>query len=46
MAGVLHQLDMIDAEVDIFSSAVESRENQDDSWTGWVKGLGRYVFCN
>lgn len=44
-AAVLHHLDMIDAEVDIFSAAVESRENPDDRWTSWVRGLGRYVFC-
>ena len=44
-AAVLHHLDMIDAEVNMFSYAVESRENQDDHWTGWVKGLDRYVFC-
>ncbi len=44
-AAVLHHLDMIDAEADIFSAAVESRENPDDRWTSWVKGLGRYVFC-
>lgn len=44
-AAVLHHLDMIDAEADIFSSAVESRENPGDRWTNWVKGLGRYVFC-
>lgn len=44
-AAVLHHLDMIDAEVDMFSSAADSRENQDDRWTGWVKGLDRYIFC-
>lgn len=44
-AVVLHHLDMIDAAVNMFSYAVESRENQDDHWTGWVKGLDRYVFC-
>lgn len=44
-AAILHHLDMIDAEVDMFSSAVDSRENQDDCWTGWVKSLGRSVFC-
>lgn len=44
-AAVLHHLDMIDAGVDMFSSAVESCENPDDHWTGWDKSLGRYVFC-
>ncbi|HBY04987.1 MAG TPA: hypothetical protein DEH07_10850 [Desulfotomaculum sp.] len=44
-AAILHYLDLIDAEVDIFSSAVESRENPDDHWTSWVKGLERYIFC-
>ena len=44
-AALLHHLDMIDAEVDMFSSALDSRENQDEHWSGWVKSLGRYVFC-
>lgn len=44
-AAMLHHLDMIDAEVDMFSSAVENCENGEASWTGWVKGLDRYVFC-
>lgn len=44
-AAVLHHLDMIDAEVDMFSTAVARRENRDDFWTGWVKGLDRYVYC-
>lgn len=44
-AAVLHHLDMIDAAADMFSSAADSRENQDNHWSGWVKGLDRYVFC-
>ena len=44
-AAILHHLDMIDTAVDMFSSAVESRTDQEDHWTGWVKGLERYVFC-
>ncbi|NLI12631.1 MAG: HD domain-containing protein [Peptococcaceae bacterium] len=44
-AAILHHLDMIDAAVDMFSSAVESRADQEEHWTGWVKGLDRYVFC-
>jgi len=44
-AAVLHHLDMIDAAVDMFSVAVESCAEQEDHWTGWVKGLDRYVFC-
>lgn len=44
-AAVLHHLDMIDAAVDMFSAAVESRADQEEHWTGWVKGLDRYVFC-
>ncbi len=44
-AAVLHHLDMIDAAVDMFGSAAAGRENQDDNWSGWVKGLDRYVFC-
>ncbi len=44
-AAVLHHLDMIDAAANMFGAAVGSREYEDDSWTGWVKGLDRYVFC-
>jgi 3'-5' exoribonuclease len=44
-AAVLHHLDMIDAEADMFSFAVESRENRDNHWTGWIKGLNRYILC-
>ncbi len=44
-AAVLHHLDMIDAAMDMFNSAVESRADQDDHWSRWVKGLDRFVFC-
>lgn len=44
-AALLHHLDMIDAEVNIFNSAVASREDPEERWTGYVKGLERYVFC-
>jgi len=44
-AAVLHHLDMIDAAVDMFNSAAESRDDPEDHWSGWVKGLDRYVFC-
>jgi 3'-5' exoribonuclease len=44
-AAILHHLDMLDMLVDVFSSAVESRENPEDHWTGWVKGLDRFIFC-
>ena len=44
-AALLHHLDMIDAAVDMFSSAVASREDPEEHWTDWVKGLDRYVFC-
>lgn len=44
-AALLHHLDMIDAAVDMFSTAVASRENPNDNWTAWVKGLDRYIFC-
>lgn len=44
-AALLHHLDMIDAEVDMFSAAAASRENPQDHWSGWVKGLDRYVYC-
>ena len=44
-AAVLHYLDMIDATIDMFNSAVESRAAEDDHWSRWVKGLDRFVFC-
>lgn len=44
-AALLHQLDMLDTQVDMFSRAAASRENKDSSWTDWVKGLDRYIYC-
>lgn len=44
-AAILHQLDMIDAQVYMFSEAAAGREETEDPWTGWVRGLDRYVFC-
>jgi len=44
-AAVLHQLDMIDAQVDMFGGEAAGREDSDDNWSQWVKGLDRYVFC-
>ncbi len=44
-AAILHHLDMIDMTVDMFSSAVKSRENQEDHWTEWIRGLDRYIYC-
>lgn len=44
-ADVLHHLDMIDAAVDMFGSAVANRVRPDDHWSSWVKGLDRFVFC-
>ncbi len=44
-AAILHHLDMMDTAVDMFKTAVKSRENPEDSWTGWVRGLDRYIFC-
>lgn len=44
-AAVLHHLDMIDAAVDMFNTAVESREDPEEHWSGWVKELERQVFC-
>ena len=44
-AAILHHLDMVDMLVDVFSSAVEGRENHEEQWTGWIKGLDRFVFC-
>jgi len=36
---------MIDAQVYMFSEAAAGREETEDPWTGWVRGLDRYVFC-
>ncbi|MBE3573794.1 MAG: HD domain-containing protein, partial [Moorella humiferrea] len=37
-AALLHQLDLLDAQADMFSSAAAGREDKDSPWTGWVKG--------
>ncbi|HHW42567.1 MAG TPA: HD domain-containing protein [Desulfotomaculum sp.] len=44
-AALLHQLDMLDAQADMFSRAAAGREDKDSPWTGWVKGLERNVYC-
>lgn len=44
-AAILHQLDMIDAQVDMFNAAASGRNDPGDAWTGWVSNLDRYVFC-
>ncbi|GAB6274612.1 MAG: HD domain-containing protein [Peptococcaceae bacterium] len=44
-AVLLHQLDVLDTQVDMFSRAAASREDKDSPWTGWVKGLDRYIYC-
>lgn len=44
-AAVLHHLDMMDMLVDVFSSAIEGREDSEEQWTGWIKGLDRNIFC-
>ncbi len=44
-AALLHQLDLLDAQADMFSRAAAGREDKDSPWTGWVKGLDRYVYC-
>ncbi|MEW6276192.1 MAG: HD domain-containing protein [Bacillota bacterium] len=44
-AAMLHQLDLLDAQADMFSRAAACREDKDSSWTGWVKGLERHVYC-
>jgi len=44
-AAILHHLDMIDMEADVFSSAVDARADSEERWTGWIKGLERYLFC-
>ncbi|MBC7324974.1 MAG: HD domain-containing protein, partial [Moorella sp. (in: Bacteria)] len=44
-AALLHQLDLLDAQADMFSRAAASREDKDSPWTDWVKGLDRCVYC-
>lgn len=44
-AALLHQLDLLDAQADMFFSAAAAREDKESPWTGWVNGLERYVFC-
>jgi len=44
-AAVLHYLDMIDAQIDMFNGASAGKEEKEGPWTGWVKGLERPVFC-
>ncbi|MCL6478683.1 MAG: HD domain-containing protein, partial [Peptococcaceae bacterium] len=44
-AALLHQLDLLDAQADMFSRAAAAREDKDSPWTDWVKGLDRYVYC-
>jgi 3'-5' exoribonuclease len=44
-AALLHQLDLLDAQADMFSRAAAGREDKESPWTGWVKGLDRYVYC-
>ncbi|MEW5898740.1 MAG: HD domain-containing protein [Bacillota bacterium] len=44
-AALLHQLDLLDAQADMFSRAAAAREDKDSPWTDWVKGLERCVYC-
>ncbi len=43
-AMLLHYADMVDAEVDKFSQAQQSAEEEGERWTPWVKGLDRQLF--
>lgn len=42
-ACILHQLDLLDGEIDKFKR-VTAATPQEDSWSAWVPELGRYVF--
>ena len=44
-AAILHQLDMMDAQVNMFNEAAAGRDDNVDNWTGWARGLDRNVFC-
>ncbi|MFZ5650711.1 MAG: 3'-5' exoribonuclease YhaM family protein [Bacillota bacterium] len=44
-AQVLHHIDMIDAAVDIFGKALEERKDKESSWSDYIKGINRRVFC-
>jgi len=46
-AALVHQLDLMDAVVDVFTRAKAEKENDsgsDGNWTSWVRALGRYVY--
>ncbi|WP_066636083.1 3'-5' exoribonuclease YhaM family protein [Desulfolucanica intricata] len=43
-AAIIHQLDQLDAIVDMFSSVSEQNDGNNSCWGGWVKGLERYVY--
>jgi len=42
-AMLLHYADMIDAQVDKFTRVSEDY-NEEQAWSGWIKGLDRYVY--
>lgn len=43
-AAILHQLDMLDAQGDMFSEVATGEEGPAESWSGWVRALDRCVF--
>jgi len=42
-AMLLHYADMIDVQVDKFNQ-VKNNTGENDTWSGWVRGLDRYIF--
>jgi len=43
-AAIIHHLDNMDAIVDMFSTAAGESYDPKSAWTGWVKGLERFVY--
>jgi len=43
-AAIIHHLDLLDATVDMFTGAVEENNDENSSWTGWVRGLERFIY--
>jgi len=43
-AAIIHNLDLLDATVETFSSAVDETNDRNSSWTGWVRELERFIY--
>ncbi len=43
-AAIIHHLDNMDATVDMFSTAAGESYDTKSDWTGWIRGLERFVY--